>query len=1089
MRHLGCVAIFIVVEAALLGVAAGVEDGVHATEVFGLDELVDSADQFAKRTKLPSAGQSALQRVEAMKKALTAKLLNKEISKLPYTETELGEGMAVGALKAKGKIAKSYDAFKRLGKVLEGKNAALKKKMIKLQKGKTKAEKKELLARKAGAKLRKKIRKMVPKKAASKTKAVLKKLKGKIKKFQKKLKGKKVEMKKIKKKARKRLKKAIAKEKKKIIKGKKKLRKERAGDLGEIKKFKKRLEKQWYVNMKKVTTWKRKINAAKDKMKDLKGEVKNNDRVLKEREAGLKIAFLTKERDYMKKEHKKVKKQGKKIAGEKQKEAWDKLKVRRAKKEEKKENKVMAKGLKANRKLSKAEKKEEGKLKELKKKERREVKDGDGKIDKLKLKDDLEKLKQKQAETKISAVKTREKRRTKEVKKKVKKAIARTKAEADKKLRRMKRRVQKLQETFATRERVEKADQQAFKVKQKEEKNKMINKIKTEERETQFADQEVNEHANAEAQKVKKMKAKDQAMKQKLKRDRAREKKEQKFFKKKIAKDTARIEKRAGARSVAAAEQKKIKKEEAALAIKAAALKRVTKRQNALAKGKDKLQAAKDKYYRKLKHSQFRVHLLKKKTRNMKLKLKKMQLKYSMAKKNAKHEEELGEAKDDKSGEKAMEKKYKFQVKAGIADKQKVQLLQSKTTLGVAKAQKWQAKALKYKQAMYAALSHARKTASRVRKNWAVKLIKEQESHTKEIQRLKNLMGVRQAKADAKLVAVNSKADSAERNAAKSKNSAGNQKLMANYIAGLVAEQAVRGKVLRVYMNNMSKIRQKYNKKLGAEWEGEIKRLKKELRSYKNGRNMTRLKYKVMKLKHKLKQAKKKKMINLEIKRAQNLDIATLLHAAISRAQKGSKKRTGEQNRKRVVRAVNAVINTVMAGDRSQGAKLAAKAMKGADSAPDKKAAGSVKVSKLQDEIRRLRKKNAKLEKKVGAQASLATASKKSKVQKRKASGTGHMTKKQRALWRQLHSLVKMTGLPKDRIKITTNKKREYKPDPPKPPPSRKMAAAKKAKAQAEKEAPTPKMDLSEVGALRPGALLSPLRRAEEDDLEFDKRF
>merc|ERR1719506_705824 len=125
-------------------------------------------------------------------------------------------------------------------------------------------------------------------------------------------------------------------------------------------------------------------------------------------------------------------------------------------------------------------------------------------------------------------------------------------------------------------------------------------------------------------------------------------------------------------------------------------------------------------------------------------------------------------------------------------------------------------------------------------------------------------------------------------------------------------------------------------------------------------------------------------MINLEIKRAQNLDIATLLHAAISRAQKGSKKRTGEQNRKRVVRAVNAVINTVMAGDRSQGAKLAAKAMKGADSAPDKKAAGSVKVSKLQDEIRRLRK---------------------------------------------------------DRIKITTNKKREYKPAPPKPPPSRKMAA------------------------------------------------
>merc|ERR1711981_1091447 len=189
MRHLGCVAIFIVVEAALLGVAAGVEDGVHATEVFGLDELVDSADQFAKRTKLPSAGQSALQRVEAMKKALTAKLLNKEISKLPYTETELGEGMAVGALKAKGKIAKSYDAFKRLGKGLEGKNAALKKKMIKLQKGKTKAEKKELLARKASAKLRKKIRKMVPKKSSQQDESRVKEAQGKDKEVSKEAEG------------------------------------------------------------------------------------------------------------------------------------------------------------------------------------------------------------------------------------------------------------------------------------------------------------------------------------------------------------------------------------------------------------------------------------------------------------------------------------------------------------------------------------------------------------------------------------------------------------------------------------------------------------------------------------------------------------------------------------------------------------------------------------------------------------------------------------------------------------------------------------------------------------------------------------
>jgi len=39
-----------------------------------------------------SAGQTALERIQVMKKAMEKQLLNKEISKMRYSEEELGEG-------------------------------------------------------------------------------------------------------------------------------------------------------------------------------------------------------------------------------------------------------------------------------------------------------------------------------------------------------------------------------------------------------------------------------------------------------------------------------------------------------------------------------------------------------------------------------------------------------------------------------------------------------------------------------------------------------------------------------------------------------------------------------------------------------------------------------------------------------------------------------------------------------------------------------------------------------------------------------------------------------------------------------------
>lgn len=817
--------------------------------------------------------------------------------------------------------------------------------------------------------------------------------------------------------------KALKKEvRRKNRKRKKELAQKKEQTMQNLAKYKDGLSKQWYVNIKQVSKWKHMVRGAKDKLKDLKADVKNNDRKFKEMETGLKAKFTAHEIDYMKKAQNKLKKEAKQTAGQKQKDTWDKLKVRDAKNKENKENKIMSKALKVNSKLVSQEKKAESKLHDVKKKERQEVKQDSRKVNSLKLKDDLEKLKQKRAEDKVAVTKARQKRRGNKLKKKTSKLVAAVKAEEAKKLRRMKRRMLKLKAQYDTRERLEKADAQKQAVVQREARDKMVQGIKTEEREMQVKEQK--ERATAEDQKQKLMRDKDKRkhLKQKLKKERAREKRVQNFLKGKLQKDAHRIEKRAGSRTVAAAERKELKAEKSVIVAKDAALKRATKRARKLAKRKDHLQKLADKYKRRNKHSQFRAYLAKKQARDLKLKYEKMKLKLSMAKKKVKHEEELGEAGGEKEALKGMEMKYKFEVKSNVAAKKQVQMLQANQALRGSKSLKWEAKAQKYKQMIQGALNHARKVATRVRKEWAMKLIKEQDMHTKELMKLKHLMGTRQAQQDAKIVKLHAKADAAERAASKAGNAAGNQEAMSNYIAGLVAEQAVRAKVLRVYMNKSMKIRQKYNKKLGSEWKDEIKRLKKTLRGYKNGRKLTQLKYKIMKLKHKLKESKKQKHIHLEVRRIQNLDIATLLHGAISTAQKGSEKRTAEENRKRVVSAVNAVIAAVMAGDRAKGAKLAAKATQNqmnmaapqAGTKPDQ----SLSISSLQATIQKLQQQNTQLKKKVHAGAALAKASRKTKVNTELA----HMTKKQRRLWNQLHNLVQASSLPSENLTIKTSK-------------------------------------------------------------------
>merc|ERR1712091_727259 len=175
-------------------------------------------------------------------------------------------------------------------------------------------------------------------------------------------------------------------------------------DLGlmKIKDYKKVLHHKWHVDTSIVAKWKHKVRGDIYLVKDLKSQVRQNDRNFKEMKAGLQAKFLANERDLIREDHRKLSKQKGKTKGEKQKEKWDKDKVVRAKAKAKKELKVMAKAVRINDKITAKKNAAKSNLKKVTKREGRELGAAESQANKLKLKRDLEKLKEKKAESRIS---------------------------------------------------------------------------------------------------------------------------------------------------------------------------------------------------------------------------------------------------------------------------------------------------------------------------------------------------------------------------------------------------------------------------------------------------------------------------------------------------------------------------------------------------------------------------------------------------------------------------------------------------------------------------------------------------------------
>jgi len=508
------------------------------------------------------------------------------------------------------------------------------------------------------------------------------------------------------------------------------------------------------------------------------------------------------------------------------------------------------------------------------------------------------------------------------------------------------------------------------------------------------------------------------------------------------------------------------------LAQKEAALQAALKRADDLSKNKDTIQKSADKFEQKFKESEYTISVHQKKVRDLELKLEKAELNLKTIKEQAGNDKELGEAQLDDQGR--MEKRYKFEVKKAEAMKVQIALEQSKNAVGFTRSQKWEAKAQKFKQAMYAAEQHARRIAARVRKKWAMKLINEQDKHTKHLLKLKHLIALRQTKHDAEILKIQTKEESAQRSADKFKAKSGNQGEITKYIAGLVAEQAVRGRVLRKYMVNMDKIRKKYNKKLGKEWTDEIKRLQGQLKAYKNGKVIAGLKYKIMKLKSEKKAAGNQKRVKIEVKRSQELDIQTLLGAAIKQATKGSEHRSADENRRRVDVAVASVVNTVKAADDKKGKALAQNAL--AHEEEEFETPVDRNPASMQNTIKHLAKENRELRERLARAGTKTGALVESNAEpKQQATPKKKLTRKQQKLLGKLDNLLKMSGLPKKNLKIESDSQPQHEVELPKPPADDTMKTEQSSAGGSAGEA-------DELGELRKGAFLVPAEDRELQD-------
>jgi len=740
------------------------------------------------------------------------------------------------------------------------------------------------------------------------------------------------------------------------------------------------LKAEYTIKETALAVLRKQVNADQNKLKDLTGAVKEDKRRMKEMKSGLMAEAKADARGKIKEEEEEVRKEKNLAAAEKQKREWDQLSMLKAKvKLTKAKQKLKEAGIQdaALKEQSDATRKT---LEALKKTEKDERTKAESTVENLTLASALERVKKESALDQTSAVQARAALKVKEFETTEKAKIKSAETKAAAKVQAMQKQMVTLKETFQTKESLEKAAEakKIAEIRMRKNKELAAANLKTIQEQTL---------ANKELSKISDLKESSALLKDEMKSSQTKlgnvedaKRKEEEFFKMKIKEDAARILARAGVRTMAQAQKQQLDSANAALAIKTKALHRATDHERKLAEKKDHLQKLADQQKRKLEEAEFRVSQHEKKSQDLEIALEKLKLQLDVASKHAKNEEALRANLQKNEGEEDMERKYKSQVKETEALKAKMSMEQAKNQAENLETKNWEAKSEQYKEQMEAALEHSRRIAEQVRTTWANKLIAEQTAHTLKLEKLKHEVETQRAKYDASVRALQEKSDAEETEAEKAEAKAANEEEMAKYIGQQVGQQEVQTSVLRNYMEKEGDIRAKYNKRLEGEHKEEIKRLKSELDAYKGGREIAKMKYNQMLLEQKLEESKQQRFLKIQTKKESDLDVNILLASAIAEAQKGSDGRSVEDNRKRMVNAVNAVVKMVMGADKLKGIKLA-----------DKAIALEEKSGKLKPD-----QPNSTVEKPVD------------------------MTPKQLQLWDELHSLVKMSALPPGSIDMKT---------------------------------------------------------------------
>ena len=210
----------------------------------------------------------------------------------------------------------------------------------------------------------------------------------------------------------------------------------------------------------------------------------------------------------------------------------------------------------------------------------------------------------------------------------------------------------------------------------------------------------------------------------------------------------------------------------------------------------------------------------------------------------------------------------------------------------------------------------------------------------------------------------------------------------------------------------------------------QVKKLKKKVKQLQNGHTIAKLRERIMSMKQKAMLKAGNQKVKLELKRSQNLDIQSLLHAAIDEAGKHAHHMTAEMHRKRVRAAVMAVTQLVGAADRKKGKEIADEAMQDIYTPMRPISPGDKKyVSKLESQNKRLRAKLQRYE------AAGKIPVKKGPVELERAAirragtrGGGRLSSKQQTLMGKLDNLIKLDNLPGANRKVSESSAKTMPP-------------------------------------------------------------